>query len=606
MGFIDTVKAQLSPSPVQLDGLEETTVISDPSPNEVSQEKTDIKTNIQATERECQTLEAGGVANVEAVQAVWGKRGKYVLVAGLGMMMFIFELDNSTVYNYQNYATSSFNQLALLSTLSTATTIIQAVIKPTIAKVSDVIGRAETYMFAVSCYVLSYILCASSKTINCYAAGVVFYAVGQSSLNLLHDVIIGDVSSMRWRALAIGIAYTPYLLTPWIAAFIVDSVVNGIGWRWGIGMFAIIMPFGASFIVGTLLHFQHRAKKLGLTVKKKMTIYDFCSRIDLGGIILLTGGFGMLFLPMTLAATSTNRWRTPWIIALLILGALFLIALVVYEKYIAKNPVVPTRYFRNLTIVLCCSIGAFDTVGFSDTHTYLYAWSVVAHDFSARNATFLAYTNGVTQCLSGIIGGAIVLKTRRPKWVLVAGVIIRFIGYGVMIRLRGQDNSTAELFVVQLIQGIGSGFIETLIVTSAQVVVPHAELAQVTSLVLLCTFLGSAVGTSIAGAIYTNTFREALRKHMAPGTSEATINSLFQSITGILPAWGSSQRIAANAAYSDVMRYISISALALSVPMLPLVWFLPNLRLRDDHNFGLEMHSQDSMDLSKSPSTSEK
>ena len=57
----------------------------------------------------------------------------------------------------------------------------------------------------------------------------------------------------------------------------------------------------------------------------------------------------------------------------------------------------------------------------------------------------------------------------------------------------------AELFVVQAVQGIGSGIVETIVLVSAQIVVPHAELAQISSLVLLIGFLGSAVGQSIAG-----------------------------------------------------------------------------------------------------------
>ena len=97
----------------------------------------------------------------------------------------------------------------------------------------------------------------------------------------------------------------------------------------------------------------------------------------------------MLLLPLTLAATTTSRWHTPWIDALIAIGVVFLIALVPYEKYVAKNPVVPVRYFKNMTIVLSCLLGAIDNVGFSATHAYLYAWSVVAHDFFVRDATFL-------------------------------------------------------------------------------------------------------------------------------------------------------------------------------------------------------------------------
>lgn len=129
-----------------------------------------------------------GVARIEAVQQVWGRHGKYFLWAGLAMMMLIFELDNSTVYNYQNYAASSFNKLSFVAALGTATTIVSAVVKPPIAKISDVVGRGETYILTVSCYVVSYVLCAKASSFNMYAAGTIFYAVGQAGTQILDQV----------------------------------------------------------------------------------------------------------------------------------------------------------------------------------------------------------------------------------------------------------------------------------------------------------------------------------------------------------------------------------------------------------------------------------
>ena len=97
----------------------------------------------------------------------------------------ISELDNSTVYTYSNYATSAFSKLSALGTLNTATTILFAVVKPPIAKLSNVIGRGQTFCGTICCYLLAYILMASSKTFGVYAAGLVFYNIGQSGTNVM-------------------------------------------------------------------------------------------------------------------------------------------------------------------------------------------------------------------------------------------------------------------------------------------------------------------------------------------------------------------------------------------------------------------------------------
>jgi len=466
------------------------------------------------------------------------------------MMMMMYEMDNSTVWTYQNYAISDFNSISMLASLSTAGTIIFAVIKPPIAKLSDIIGRGETYIFTISCYVLSYICCSTATSINGYAAGYILHNIAQSGTNIMNDIMISDISSARWRGLAIGISFFPFLFTPWICAFIIDSVVGGIGWRWGIGMFAFLMPFASSFIIYTLLHYQGKAKKMGIITKRRMNLYDFCSLIDLGGNILLAGGLSMVLLPLTLAGTSPSSWSTPWIIALIVLGVLFLIALPFYESLVAVHPVVPVHYFKNPTIVISFILIAFDSVGFACTHTYIYTWVVISHDYSPRDATFYLYTNGVMQCLTGIIAGFIMLKTHRYKWLLMTGAVVRLVGYGVMIRFRGADNSTAELFIIQLVQGLGSGIVQTTVLVAAQIVVPHAQMAQITALVLCSSFLGSSVGSSIAGGIYTNTFIPALWSQLGPDASETLVQGLFDSITGVIPEWGSASRIAINLAVS--------------------------------------------------------
>lgn len=368
------------------------------------------------------------------------------------------EIDNSTVYIYNNYSTSSFNSLSLLGTLSAANTVIFAAVKPPLAKLSNVIGRGQAYMLTISLYVLSYILMASATSIGAYAAGSVLYTMGQSGTNLMNDILISDITTARWRAFGIAVSFTPFLVTPWCAAFIVDSVVadNGIGWRWGIGMLAILMPFCASFVIATLLYYQRRARRLRLAPRPPMTLYEFGSQIDLGGTSLLTAGLILLLVPMAVSGKVPSQWSAPWVIALVVLGAALLVALPCYEHAVARFPVLPPHYFKNRTIVLCVVLIALDSVSFACTHAYLYAWGHVAHGFRARDNTFYTYTNGVVQCLMGIVAGLAVAKLRRYKWVAVVGACIRTVGYGVMLRLRGADNSTAELFCVQVVQGIGS------------------------------------------------------------------------------------------------------------------------------------------------------
>lgn len=129
----------------------------------------------------------------------------------------------------------------------------------------------------------------------------------------------------------------------------------------------------------------------------------------------------------------------------------------------------------------------------------------------------------------------------------------RLLGCGAMIRLRTNSSSIAEIFIVQIVQGLGSDIIETAIVVAAQIVVPHTELAQVTALITVAAYLGSAIGSAVAGGIYTDTLRGHLEVRL--GTTNATeINQMYNSVTGTLPSWGSMERMAVDQAVRMILR----------------------------------------------------
>ncbi|KAL7621751.1 hypothetical protein AAE478_009078 [Parahypoxylon ruwenzoriense] len=446
-----------------------------------------------------------GTSVVGASQAIWGKKGRWLIIAGLCLIMIIYEIDNSTVYIYRNYATSEFEDLSKLATLSTAGTIIFAVAKPPIAKLSNVIGRGATYLLAICFYILASVLMASAQSFSAYATGAVFYSLGQSGTNLMNDVVIADLTTARFRALGIALSFWPFLITPWTAGFIVDSVTApaGIGWRWGTArnphaVLRKLYHYHSSILPDSRREGEPRAQSQDLAI----------SLFDLGGVILFSGGLALLLIP------DDNR-----------------------------------------------SYHAVELEEAMGRH-------VDSHGLEARDATFFTYTNGVTQYLIAIITSLAMAKTRRFKLVYVAGTAVRLVGYGVMLRLRGSENSLAEIFIVQLVQGIGSGMVGSTLLIPAQAVVTHAEMPQITALVICFAFVGGSVGACIAGGIYTSTIESALRYYLGDGAAAETVSVLANSITGVVPN-----------GFSEVMRYMTFASLGPSAIAFVASLFMPNFEL---------------------------
>ncbi|KAK0652765.1 putative transporter [Cercophora newfieldiana] len=522
-----------------------------------------------------------GVSLMDASQQAWGKRGRYLAILGLSLLMITFELDNTTVNTFNNYSLSEFGALSALGSLYAAGLIFFAVVKLPLAKLSDVIGRGYTLAIAVSFYTIPYVLMSTATGAPMYFIGKVLSKIGQSGTNVMTTVIISDITNPRQRGLAIGLSYLPFLGTPWVSGLIVESFVKGSGWRWGVGLFAIAMPIGSCLLIGTLIHYQRKAKQLGFVSSGKATIRSFCSAVDMGGIALFAVGFTMLLLPMSIAGSLPDGWRTPWVPALIVVGFIVLLGLLAYEKSVATNPLLPASYFKNLTIVLSMLIMAVDDLGHTATHTYLYAWGTISYNMSPRDATYFSFTNGVTQCFAGIIAGWIMYRTGYYKWLTAGGAVVRLIGYGLMFRLRGHQNSIAELFIQQFIQGIGSGIIHATLLVPPQIVVPRAQIAQILSLTLSVAFLGKSVGFAIAGGIYTNTMRPALWHYLGDNATQKLVENLYNSITKGVPAWGTAQRDAISLAYTEVTKSFSYVGVGTSVLAIVMCCFLPNLLLPD-------------------------
>ncbi|KZT38553.1 MFS general substrate transporter [Sistotremastrum suecicum HHB10207 ss-3] len=204
-----------------------------------------------------------GVKTVEAAQKVYGPYSIWSLYIGLALASYMYSLDGSTTSYYLTFATSEFSEHALISSVQVAQGIIVAVGKPVIAKVADVTSRATAYITVLVFYVVGYIIIASAQSVGSIAAGIIIYAVGYTGLQLLTQIIIADITSLKWRGLISSLTSSPFIVNAFVGANVAGAVLEKWGWRWGYGMFAILVPISLAPLITTLTWAEHRAKVLG-------------------------------------------------------------------------------------------------------------------------------------------------------------------------------------------------------------------------------------------------------------------------------------------------------------------------------------------------------
>ncbi|CAE6336073.1 unnamed protein product [Rhizoctonia solani] len=262
------------------------------------------------------TLKPAGVRKSEAAQKVITGKHKICLIVSIGLAAYIYSLDGSTTWTYLAFAGSALNNHSLITTVQVAQSIIVACGKPFVAKLADSLSRPVAYSLVVFFYVLGYIIIASAQSIATVAGGIVIYAVGYTGLQLLLQIIIADTTTLKWRGLSSGLVAAPFIINAFAGSEVSAGVMasGGPGWRWGYGMFAILVPVTILPLILTLGWAQHKAKSQGLVepaqssaigMNKFKAVWE---EVDILGLLILAGGVACVLLPLTLAKSAKEGW----------------------------------------------------------------------------------------------------------------------------------------------------------------------------------------------------------------------------------------------------------------------------------------------------------
>lgn len=81
------------------------------------------------------------------------------------------------------------------------------------------------------------------------------------------DVITADASQLRNRGLAYAFTSSPYMITAFAGPKAAESFQAHSNWRWGFGMFAIILPAVAAPLFFVLRSNLRKAKEQGVMVE---------------------------------------------------------------------------------------------------------------------------------------------------------------------------------------------------------------------------------------------------------------------------------------------------------------------------------------------------
>ncbi|CAI4064308.1 hypothetical protein SUVZ_08G0080 [Saccharomyces uvarum] len=490
-----------------------------------------------------------------------------------------YGLDGNIRYIYTGYATSSYSEHSLLSTINVINAVVSAASQIIYARLSDVFGRLYLFISAVILYVVGTIIQSQAYDVQRYAAGAIFYNAGYVGVILILLIILSDFSSLKWRLLYQFAPTWPFIINTWIAGNITSKANPVENWSWDIGMWAFIFPLSCIPIVLCMLHMQWIARKTPEwhALKDEKSYYQehgFAKilgqlfwKLDVIGVILMGCSLGCILVPLTLAGGVKTTWNDSRLIGPFVLGFVLIPILWVWEYRVARDPIIPYKLVKDRGVWSSMGISFLIDFIYYMAADYLYTVMIVGVNESIKSATRIATLSSFVSVVASPFFGLLMTRCTRLKPFIMFGCCLWMLAMGLLYRFRGGRESHSGIIGALCVWGLGTTLFTYPVTVSVQSAVSHENLATVTALNYTLYRIGSAVGSAVSGAIWTQTLYKQILKRMGDVTlATAAYSAPYTFIETY--TWGTPQRVALMNAYRYVQRLETIVALVFCAPLI--------------------------------------
>lgn len=191
---------------------------------------------------------------------------------------------------------------------------------------------------------------------------------------------------------------------------------------------------------------------LGLAFKQT-NLREQLRRVDWIGSVLFIGSTTSFLIPISWGGVSYawDSWRT---LAPLIIGIIGLIFFVIFEEFLAKEPLIRMDVFKNRTN----AASYFETVFHGMILWCILYYLPLYYETVKGQTPILAgislFPETFTVAPTAVVTGILITKTGRYRWAIWAGWFLTTLGSGLLCYLK-VDTSTIAWIFLNLVRGWG-------------------------------------------------------------------------------------------------------------------------------------------------------
>lgn len=293
-------------------------------------------------------------------------------------------------------------------------------------------------------------------------------------------------------------------------------------------------------------------------------------------MILFAGGLALFLLPFNIALSATDQWASAHIIAMLVVGFVMLIGFAFFEGYVAPKPFIPWSLLVSRTVLGMSLILMAYNISYYCWAVYFSEYIQVVYNRSLSDAGVLLNVFSLVNAAWLLVIGYIIRRTRRYRWVLWWAVPMEILFEGLLIYFRGRGTNIGFVVMCLVFMAIAGGVF--ILVGQVAVLAAASHQDAASSLAVLSVFgtVGSAIGSSVSGAIWTAKFPEYLQRYVPAESWEEIYGSLDVQLSY---EYGSPIRNGIAQAYEDTQTLMLTAGVCFMIIPLVAMFVVRDLKL---------------------------
>jgi len=356
---------------------------------------------------------------------------------------------------------------------------------------ADRFGIKRVYLFGLAVFVVGSFLCGLAPSLGWLIAARALQGFGGGIAQPLGPAQLYRAFPPKEQGTALGYFGIVLVFAPALGPVLGGWLVDANLWRL---IFFINIPVG---IIGVLLGSRFL---LDYRVERKPAF-------DPLGLITAVIGFGAVLYAASIA--ETNGWTGSTTLTAFAIGIVALIAHVIIELYVVKEPMTSLRLFRNSIFLNAALVGYVATVALFSAEFLMPVYLQAFRGRTALETGYILLAVAVTSGIATPLAGRLYDKI-GPRMNLIVGFAILCINTWQLAQIEGTTPISYILFLLAL-RGLAVGLTLQTSFVAALSAVPLNNLPRGSSLLNSTRFVVQAVSVAALATVFSSSISADIR-----------------------------------------------------------------------------------------------